>query len=198
MQGRMIRVSLFAAGLALLWSVSARADDLDDLADFYRNYEVSRTHLPNSEHQVPRGAYHIHANEYAPESPVQGAPLILMHGFPDSSHLYDRLAPLLAKNRRVISFDFLGWGKSDTPQDHVYNAASLLSDLEAVIDYFQLASIVVVVHDSSGLPGIDWALAHPDRTQGLVLRGIRFATGQYASGLFSIRAYYQSHCMLTS
>ena len=49
------------------------------------------------------------------------APYILMHGFPDSLHLYDRLAPLLAKKRRVITFDFLGWGNSDKPEDHRYD-----------------------------------------------------------------------------
>jgi pimeloyl-ACP methyl ester carboxylesterase len=37
---------------------------------------------------------------------------VLLHGFPDDLHLYDRLVPELA-GRRVVSFDFLGWGASE-------------------------------------------------------------------------------------
>ena len=36
--------------------------------------------------------------------------IILMHGFPDNLHLYDRAVPLLAEGRRVVMFGFLGWG----------------------------------------------------------------------------------------
>ena len=40
---------------------------------------------------------------------------MLMHGFPDNLHLYDRLVPHLTPPRRVVLFDFLGWGSSDKP-----------------------------------------------------------------------------------
>lgn len=39
--------------------------------------------------------------------------IILMHGFPDNVHLYDRIIPYLSPARRVLAFDFLGWGASD-------------------------------------------------------------------------------------
>ena len=56
------------------------------------------------EHRVPRGTYHLYAREYPGQEPA----IVLMHGFPDNLHLYDRLVPELA-GRRVVVFDFLGW-----------------------------------------------------------------------------------------
>ncbi|MCG8489718.1 MAG: alpha/beta fold hydrolase [Chromatiales bacterium] len=65
-----------------------------------------------------------------------------MHGFPDSMHLYDRLVPLLVESRHIITFDFLGWGDSDKPEQHRYDVASLRRDLEAVIDHFSLNRVL--------------------------------------------------------
>jgi len=59
---------------------------------------------------VQRGQRRIYAREYSGEEPT----IILIHGFPDNLHLYDRLIPNLSQ-RRVITFDFLGWGASDKP-----------------------------------------------------------------------------------
>jgi pimeloyl-ACP methyl ester carboxylesterase len=92
-----------------------------------------------------------------------------MHGFPDSMHLYDRLIPELPKNQHIITFDFIGWGDSDKPKQHRYDFASLSADLDTVINYFELDKVVLVVHDASGIPGIEWALDHTKRTAGLVL-----------------------------
>ena len=47
-----------------------------------------------------------------------------MHGFPDNTHLYDRLLPHLAGRRPVVRFDFLGWGRSDKPAGYPYTAAN--------------------------------------------------------------------------
>ena len=39
-----------------------------------------------------------------------------MHGFPDNLHIYDYLIPhLVARGRRVVAFDFLGFGEFDKP-----------------------------------------------------------------------------------
>jgi pimeloyl-ACP methyl ester carboxylesterase len=92
-----------------------------------------------------------------------------MHGFPDNLHLYDRLIPHLSPPRRVIAFDFLGWGASDKPSGYPYTAANQTGDLDAVITHLRLQYVTLVAHDASGPPGIDWALDHPDRIARLVL-----------------------------
>jgi pimeloyl-ACP methyl ester carboxylesterase len=118
---------------------------------------------------VTRGPYGLHAEIV----PGTGTPIVLMHGFPDSTHLYDRLVPHLAGRQPVVRFDFLGWGRSDKPQGYPYTATNQVGDLAAVIsavdEHFGHGPLVLVAHDASGPPAIDWALANPDRVAMLVL-----------------------------
>jgi haloalkane dehalogenase len=121
--------------------------------------------MPFTERFVPRDRHRIYTRDYPGEEPA----IVLMHGFPDNLHLYDRLVPHLSHGRRVITFDFLGWGASDKPNDYPYSARNQTHDLDAVIASLQLGQVVLVAHDASGPPGIDWALQHPDRVAALVL-----------------------------
>lgn len=114
---------------------------------------------------VHRGPYRLHAD--LTDGP--GAPVVLMHGFPDSTRLYDRILPHLAGRRPVVRFDFLGWGRSDKPAGYPYTAANQVGDLAAVIASLRTDQVVLVAHDQSGPPAIDWALAHPGRVETLVL-----------------------------
>src|SRR6266516_2747956 len=118
---------------------------------------------------VSRGPYGL----YAELTPGSGPPVVLMHGFPDSTHLYDRLLPHLAGRRPVVRFDFLGWGRSDKPVGYPYTATNPAGDLAAVVgaldERLGAGQLVLVAHDASGPPAIDWALAHPGRVQTLVL-----------------------------
>jgi len=118
---------------------------------------------------VLRGPYGLHAEL----TPGSGPPVVLMHGFPDSTHLYDRLVPYLAGGRPIVRFDFLGWGRSDKPAGYPYTATNQAGDLAAVIgaldERLGASQLVLVAHDASGPPAIDWALAHPGRVQALVL-----------------------------
>lgn len=139
-----------------------------DLSAFYQNYEHDfRQRTPYVVHRVARDGNFLHAREFG--TAHTGPSIVLLHGFPDSLHLYDRVVTPLARSRHVISFDFLGWGDSDKPIGHVYNVASLRRDLEAVMEHFDLNEIVLVAHDASGQPVIDWALDHPLQVAGLVL-----------------------------
>src|SRR5262245_11283611 len=117
------------------------------------------------ETDVRRDQHRIHVRDHPGERP----PIILMHGFPDNLHLYDRLVPYLSPPRRVIAFDFLGWGNSDKPSGYPYTAANQVGDLDAVISQLGLGQVTLVAHDASGRPAIDWALDHAERVAGLVL-----------------------------
>ena len=105
--------------------------------------------------------------------PGTGVPVVLMHGFPDNTHLYDRLVPHLAGRRPMVRFDFLGWGRSDKPAGYPYTATNQVGDLavvtESVREHFGTGRLVLVAHDASGPPAIDWALGNPGRIETLVL-----------------------------
>jgi pimeloyl-ACP methyl ester carboxylesterase len=118
---------------------------------------------------VSRGPYRLYAEAEAGE----GVPVVLMHGLPDNTHLYDRLVPYLAGRRPVVRFDFLGWGRSDKPEGYPYTASNQAGDLAAVAkavrERFGASQLVLVAHDASGPPAIDWALANPGQVAALVL-----------------------------
>lgn len=76
-----------------------------------------------------------------------GPPLVLLHGFPSSSYDW---RPVLAeeRDRAVLAFDFLGFGLSDKPRDHVYSLmwqADLTEEL--VRRHLPGRSVFVVAHD---------------------------------------------------
>jgi pimeloyl-ACP methyl ester carboxylesterase len=126
---------------------------------------------PYDERTVTRDGLRIAVRRFAPADAVSGPPLLLLHGYPDSQHLYDAVVPLLRRRREVVTFDFVGWGDSDAPSPsaHRYDAASLRADLEVVLADLGWRELVLVVHDCSGWPGIDWALDHPERVAALVV-----------------------------
>jgi pimeloyl-ACP methyl ester carboxylesterase len=119
--------------------------------------------LPFTTVGIKRGPHRIHAREH----PGEGPAIVLLHGFPDNHHLYDRLVPHLA-DRHVVVFDFLGWGESDKPADHDYTFDNQTGDLDAVVNGLGLDRVVLVPHDASGPAAINWALDHPDRIAGIV------------------------------
>src|SRR5688572_2760473 len=116
------------------------------------------------EHSVPFDAHRLYAREF----PGTGPAIVLLHGFPDDLHLYDYLIPCLG-GRHVMAFDFLGWGRSDKPAGYRHTAARQTAEIDAVVNYFRLGDVVLVAHDASGPPAIDWSLDHPDRVAQLVL-----------------------------
>lgn len=163
--------------LTLIFSVISflllQACSTIDHSAFFKAYEEDyREKVDYKTHRVLQNGLTIHVREYGIKN--TGPTLVMMHGFPDSMHLYDRLVPVLAHDRHIITFDFIGWGDSDKPEQHHYDVASLRQNLEAVISHFKLKQVVPVMHDASGQPGIDWALENPEKTAGLVLLNTYF------------------------
>jgi pimeloyl-ACP methyl ester carboxylesterase len=108
-----------------------------------------------TEHHIQRGEGRVYARDYAGDGPA----FVLMHGFPDNLHIWDDLIPyLVASGRRVVTFDFLGFGASDKPSGTIYGFKQQLDDLEAVVEGLALGKIVPVAHDSSGMAALNYAL----------------------------------------
>src|SRR5438105_13622115 len=127
---------------------------------------MSSNHTAFVEHRIPRGEGKVHARDYAGSGPA----FVLMHGFPDNLHIWDDLIPfLLAPGRRVVTFDFLGFGASDKPAGITYSFKQQLGDLDAVVDHLGLGTIVPVAHDSSGMAALNYALAHPEGVASVIM-----------------------------
>jgi pimeloyl-ACP methyl ester carboxylesterase len=124
------------------------------------------------EHHVPREEGKVYACDYKGAGPA----FVLMHGFPDNLHIWDDLLPyLIASGRRVVTFDFLGFGASDKPAGAAYSFQQQLGDLEAVVEGLGLGKIVPVAHDSSGIASINYALAHPEGVDSIIMLNSAYA-----------------------
>lgn len=127
---------------------------------------MSSDHATFIEHRIPRGDGSLYARDYAGTGPA----FVLMHGFPDNLHIWDDLIPhLVASGRRVVTFDFLGFGASDKPAAAAYSFKQQLGDLEAVVEGLGLEKIVPVAHDSSGMATLNYALTHPDGVDSAIM-----------------------------
>jgi haloalkane dehalogenase len=119
-----------------------------------------------SERRIPRREGSLYARDYAGSGPA----FVLMHGFPDNLHIWDDLIPyLVASGRRVVTFDFLGFGASDKPAGAAYSFKQQRGDLEAVVEGLVLGKIVPVAHDSSGMAALNYALIHPDGVDSVIM-----------------------------
>ena len=141
-----------------------------NLSKYYKSYNFNfNSNTPYIKHSVKRDSKWISVREFGWKFKNKKHTIVLMHGFPDSQHLYDRVIPYLSKKAHVISFDFLGWGDSENSVNMEYTSDSLRKDFEAVYDSLNLDLVTLVVHDASGPPGIDWALDNPSKIKSLVL-----------------------------
>jgi pimeloyl-ACP methyl ester carboxylesterase len=118
------------------------------------------------EHRVQRGEGQLYVRDYPGQEPA----FVLMHGFPDNLHIYDDLVPhLQAGARRVVTFDFLGFGKSDKLAGATYSFEQQVGDLLAVVQALDLGNIVPVAHDSSGPAAVNFALDYPQHVSALCI-----------------------------
>ncbi|MFD7665882.1 alpha/beta fold hydrolase [Streptomyces sp. NPDC059788] len=98
------------------------------------------------------------------EGAGSGGPVVFLHGEPTWGYLWRHLIGPLARERRVVVPDHMGFGKSDTPADRTYLAAEHVDNLETLlVDVLDLHDITLVLHDWGGPIGTGFMLRHPDR-----------------------------------
>lgn len=99
-----------------------------------------------------------------------GFPVLLLHGFPDSSRLWRQQIPALnGAGFRVLAPDLRGFGRSDKPSDvAAYRMATVVSDLEAVLDTLGVERAHLVGHDWGAVAAWAFAGHKPQRTARLV------------------------------
>ena len=102
-----------------------------------------------------------------------GSPsVILLHGFPRSSHMYRDLIPLLADKFHVIAPDYIGFGQSEAPlaKEFRYTFDSLTSHVAGLIGQLGIKSYVLYMQDYGGPVGFRLFTQHPDRVKGFVIQ----------------------------
>src|SRR3954449_1619602 len=79
---------------------------------------------------------------YREAGPANGPVILLLHGFPTSSHMFRNLIPVLADKYHVVAPDFPGYGQSSTPNidEFLYTFDNLTDVLERFMDRLELPS----------------------------------------------------------
>jgi pimeloyl-ACP methyl ester carboxylesterase len=107
----------------------------------------------------------LHALEWSRE----GTLLLFLHGFGNSSRVWDDCAPELAPHYRVIALDQRGHGDSARDPEQRYEPAAMARDVEAVLAALGAQRVVLVGHSMGGRVSIEFAGLHPGMLAGLVL-----------------------------
>ena len=94
--------------------------------------------------------------------------LLLLHGFPTSSHMFRTLIPLLAPSYHCVAPDLPGFGYTTVPSDYKYTFAALAATITEWVDALKLQKYALYVFDY-GAP-VGWALAakYPERVTAIV------------------------------
>src|SRR5262249_6502645 len=99
-----------------------------------------------------------------------GPPLLLLHGFPTSSHMFRNLMPRLADRYHVIAPDLPGFGFSDAParSEFKYTFDNLTKVIVAFADKIGLRRYALYVFDYGAPVGFRLALAHPEQVTAII------------------------------
>jgi haloacetate dehalogenase len=101
----------------------------------------------------------------------RGPAMVLLHGFPQTGHMWRKVLPALAERFTVVAPDLRGYGDSDRPRGG-YDKRRMAADIADLLRALDLAPAVVVGHDRGARVAHRFALDHPALLTRLVLLDI--------------------------
>ena len=131
---------------------------------------------------------------YREAGPLNAAVILLLHGFPSSSHQYRNLIPILSQNYHVVAPDLPGFGFTVVPEGrkYIYSFESFTNTIEAFLDALKISKFSVYMFDYGAPVGLRLALRRPDTITSIISQN----GNAYVEGLgpawASFRKYWQS------
>lgn len=129
---------------------------------------------------------------YREAGPADAPVLLLIHGFPTSSHMFRGLIPALADKYRVIAPDLPGFGFSDAPAaaEFGYGFAHLTEVVEGFVTALGLERYALYVFDYGAPIGLRLALSRPERVTALISQNGNAYEEGLSPGFAPMRAYW--------
>lgn len=127
----------------------------------------------------------------SPSAPV----ILLLHGFPSSSHMFRNLIPLLSTKYHVIAPDLPGYGFTVVPAERKYqfSFASLTRTVEAFVDALKISKFAVYIFDYGSPTALRLALDRPQAITAIITQnGNAYDEGLGADFWAPIQAYWKS------
>jgi pimeloyl-ACP methyl ester carboxylesterase len=155
-RSRFISLLAFAAFMALALSqLSARGDDLVKHPTLYRTTNVDGLSI-----------------FYREAGPSDAPTLLLLHGFPSSSRMFESLFVRLSDRYHLVAPDYPGFGHSDWPDPKAFDytfdhIASVMGDF---VQSIGLSRYTLYMQDYGGPVGFRMALQHPNRVEALIVQ----------------------------
>jgi pimeloyl-ACP methyl ester carboxylesterase len=117
----------------------------------------------------------VHGNKmfYREAGDKKSPSIVLLHGFPSSSHMYRNLIPQLAKSLHVIAPDYIGFGYSDAPNpaDFSYTFDNLAKHVEVFLfGALGLKKFSIYVQDYGAPVGYRIASKHPQAVDAIIVQ----------------------------
>jgi pimeloyl-ACP methyl ester carboxylesterase len=109
---------------------------------------------------------------YREAGPKDAPTILLLHGLPSSSRMFEPLFARLADKYHLVAPDYPGFGHSDapSPQEFSYTFDNLAQVMTAFSDALKLHQYTLYMQDYGGPVGFRMALAHPERVKGLIVQ----------------------------
>ncbi|KAK8864134.1 hypothetical protein IAR55_001380 [Kwoniella newhampshirensis] len=106
----------------------------------------------------------------------EGEGLLLLHGYPQTSHIWNKIAKQLAERYTVVAADLRGYGRSSKPpgsdSHEEYSKREMASDQVQVMKHFGFDTFSIVGHDRGGRVAHRLALDNPDEVKRLMVLDI--------------------------
>lgn len=125
-----------------------------------------------------------------PEKPT----LLLLHGFPTSSHMFRDLIPLLSDRFHLIAPDLPGFGQSALPDRtaFTYSFANLAAVIGRFTEVLRLSRYALYVFDYGAPVGLRLAMAHPERISAIVSQNGNAYVEGLSEGWTPIERYWRT------
>jgi pimeloyl-ACP methyl ester carboxylesterase len=109
---------------------------------------------------------------YREAGPAEAPVVLLLHGFPTSSHMFRNLIPVLADRYRVIAPDYPGFGQSAMPdhREFAYSFAHYAELMDGLLGQLGVRRHAMYVMDYGAPVGYRLALKHPERISALIIQ----------------------------
>ncbi|MFC4029863.1 alpha/beta fold hydrolase [Streptomyces polygonati] len=125
----------------------------------------------------------------APDAPT----LLLLHGFPSSSHMFRELIPLLADRFHIVAPDLPGFGKSDMParSGFDYTFEHMTDVIDRLTELLGLDRFALYVFDYGAPVGFRIATRHPERITAIVTQNGNAYEEGLSEGWAPVQAYWK-------
>lgn len=150
---------------------------------------------PEIGREITAAGYRTNVHDHGDDRSQNGVPVMMIHGSGPGVTAWANwrlVIPELAKHRRVVAPDMLGFGYTERPEDNTYNRERWVAHAIGVMDALDLQQVDLVGNSFGGGLALALAIEYPERVRRLVLMGSVGVSFPITEGLNEVWGYEPS------